>query len=361
MREAYAARPDVAHRLQAARKAAGFASARKAALTFGWSLPTYRAHEAASRQLGKAAAGEYAKAFGVTRAWLLDNKGSGKEPEIDAEREKRFADRETKVQAAAKDDPKEQAGRRLRLARRLAGYRSVAGGAAAVGVPRTTLSGHESAENRISADAGRIYAGAFGVHPEWLLSGALPSGLGTRIEHMLSDLLTLHDEREAKAAVQLAGLRETPPPSPTRTRKKKPLSRAAAGRKPVQDTIPEITAKDLRAALEEDSLSDARAEQLWSFPRRYLDEVADCSPRCAIVVASPRPAGAADRGERLILDTAAARVFPGASFVAIHPDGTATVLESRERTVAPTVPQGALVAGRICGYVAVVRKHPTRR
>lgn len=58
-------------RLQRAREASGFSNATDAARSHGWNLNTYRAHEAGTRNLKHDVAAQYAKAFGVSLAWLL--------------------------------------------------------------------------------------------------------------------------------------------------------------------------------------------------------------------------------------------------------------------------------------------------
>lgn len=66
-----------AERLVFARTNAGFASASEAAARFNWSVPTYLSHENGSRGIRSDVAKKYARAFGVTAAWLLtgeDNK-----------------------------------------------------------------------------------------------------------------------------------------------------------------------------------------------------------------------------------------------------------------------------------------------
>src|SRR5215472_1138998 len=50
-------------RLRAAREAAGFRSAREAALRYEWPESTYRAHEAGKRTIGQDDAERYAKRF----------------------------------------------------------------------------------------------------------------------------------------------------------------------------------------------------------------------------------------------------------------------------------------------------------
>lgn len=66
-------------RLRQARAAAGFKSARQAALRFGWTVSTYAAHENAQNRFDPDAAKTYGKAFGVSPAWLL----TGEKPAAD--------------------------------------------------------------------------------------------------------------------------------------------------------------------------------------------------------------------------------------------------------------------------------------
>ncbi|TIR23984.1 MAG: helix-turn-helix transcriptional regulator [Mesorhizobium sp.] len=73
----YDDRPDPAKRLEIARKKRGFKTARDAANFYGWSIDSYAQHENGTRGLVRAAA-RYAKAFGVSEAWLLTGEG---EPE----------------------------------------------------------------------------------------------------------------------------------------------------------------------------------------------------------------------------------------------------------------------------------------
>ncbi len=69
-------RPDHAKRLEQARIARKFATARDAANYFGWSPDTYTQHENGLRGIGRAA-DKYAKAFRVSQAWLLTGEGDG--------------------------------------------------------------------------------------------------------------------------------------------------------------------------------------------------------------------------------------------------------------------------------------------
>jgi phage repressor protein C with HTH and peptisase S24 domain len=59
------------HRLQKARRAAGFASARQAAEQLGVKYDTYAQHENGTRGFPASRAAGYARAFGVDVSWLL--------------------------------------------------------------------------------------------------------------------------------------------------------------------------------------------------------------------------------------------------------------------------------------------------
>ena len=66
---------DVAKRLREARVNAGFDSASEAARRFGWTDVTYRHHENGTRNVPKAKAEVYARAFRVSPEWLMFGKG----------------------------------------------------------------------------------------------------------------------------------------------------------------------------------------------------------------------------------------------------------------------------------------------
>jgi phage repressor protein C with HTH and peptisase S24 domain len=62
-------------RLRLVRRKAGFDSARKAALKYGWGVSTYSAHENGQNDYDEEAARAYGKAFKVTAGWLLTGDG----------------------------------------------------------------------------------------------------------------------------------------------------------------------------------------------------------------------------------------------------------------------------------------------
>lgn len=69
-------RPDFAKRLEKARIARGFLTAKDAARRHGWVYETYIQHEQGIRGISRAAS-KYAKAFKVSEAWLLTGEGPG--------------------------------------------------------------------------------------------------------------------------------------------------------------------------------------------------------------------------------------------------------------------------------------------
>ncbi|WEZ84600.1 S24 family peptidase [Rhizobium sp. 32-5/1] len=69
-------RPDPAKRLEMARIARGFKTAKDAARYFGWAYETYIQHEQGKRGLSRTA-DRYAKAFRVREGWLTTGEGDG--------------------------------------------------------------------------------------------------------------------------------------------------------------------------------------------------------------------------------------------------------------------------------------------
>lgn len=69
-------RPDFAKRLETARIARNFETAKDAARYFGWTYETYIQHEQGIRGISRAAS-KYAKAFRVSEGWLLTGEGQG--------------------------------------------------------------------------------------------------------------------------------------------------------------------------------------------------------------------------------------------------------------------------------------------
>lgn len=74
-------RPDEARRLEQARIARGFSTAKAAATYFGWSYGTYAQHENGTRGIGRAVR-DYAKAFRTSAGWIQHGSGDGPSPGV---------------------------------------------------------------------------------------------------------------------------------------------------------------------------------------------------------------------------------------------------------------------------------------
>lgn len=78
---------------------------------------------------------------------------------------------------------------RLQIARRHAGYETVAQAAQALGVPYPTYAGHENGASGFRADKGELYARKFKVRFEWLMRGIGPMVDVTAKQREVLDLL----------------------------------------------------------------------------------------------------------------------------------------------------------------------------
>lgn len=314
MSGAYLGDPDKANRLQAARKQAGFRSGRAAALHFGWSAATYCAHETATRYLHDETAKIYASAFKVNDQWLL--RGIGEGPAVDPVRATQFRNKIQRKAEQAKNDPAASSSRRLRLARRLAGFRSTTEAAGATGLMRTTLSAHETGQNAVSDKMARLYAQAFGVRAEWIRTGVLPSGYPAQIERQLPSLIDTYGETDKIAMVNLSPL--LPAVSPTaEVRKVIPPIRSPAPKTLKADMVPEIAGRHLFRGLTSGSLADVPQEHMWSFPHQYVAEVLGGSLPATIIVAPGLEAEGLNRADRIIVDTSVRTAVPGEVFVVV--------------------------------------------
>lgn len=349
MKEPYKGDTDRANRLHAARKAAGFKSSREAAVRFGWHPGTYRAHEIAARYFDADTGHIYADAFGVARSWLMYGRGRG--PLIDPVRAARF-----EIRKSAATQPSQDAAGRLRVARRLAGYRSVMDASTKIGVKRSTLSAHENGQNDLSREAALHYGKVFGVDPEWLLSGRMPSGLPVAAEAALTTLLSLHDEPESRALPHFQGLQREVPASPQWLEPATSAPPSKLG--PRGDRVSEYTSLALFRKLSGTKQGSAASGE-WSFPEDYLVETLGCQRATAVVlIVPPRWRDLpADRlqihpGSRLVLDTGSTNLLPGAYYVALRPAGELRVLrEAKDGKDAARLEPNEKMAGLVCGVL----------
>lgn len=72
-------RPDFAKRLEQARLARGFKTAKSACDFFGWNYNSYAQHEQGNRGINRVSA-KYAYAYRVSEAWLLTGEGNPPNP-----------------------------------------------------------------------------------------------------------------------------------------------------------------------------------------------------------------------------------------------------------------------------------------
>jgi Helix-turn-helix len=342
MPQPYLGDPRRAHRLNAARRAAGYVSVRAAATKFGWALATYRAHEGATRAMPEDQANRYADAFRVDRDWLW--RGRGKGPALDRVRVAKYKARAEHAAIRQRDDPAEWGYFRLRVARRLAGFWSLKDAAEFIDMPPTTLAAHESGQNRISTRMAQIYGAAFGVHPAWLRLGTEPSGYPPRLDATLDSLATMHNEPESVARSEF-------PPGPPRSSSSFSLPAQPQGggigkiRPSTGDTVPEIAPEQLLRALTADGVDvwSVHAERTWWFPERFLADTMSCDPTDAVVIVANVSSPTSRPGDRVIVDTSANKALSG---------GTYAMIDSRGRISTGHPPSaGHRIIGRACGII----------
>jgi hypothetical protein len=365
--------PRLGLRLQAARRAAGYRSAREACVSHGWSEPRYRAHEAGTRLPGSDSLAAYAAAFQVRQDWLIDGLGEG--PEVDPLRDAELEFRTLREQGVEPSGPPATA-RRLRLARRLAGYRSASAAATAHGWNRSSYHAHETGRHGLSWEAGQSYAEAFGVRPGWLLKGGLPTGWPSTIEAKLPDLLALYDTPETLALPQLPKGHDHPRiPKPSllgtsrgSLRRKVDAPDHTAPHGLVASAAPEESAwigeyelDALRMMGGKGSSARRPPSRRFIFPRSYVRDVLGADPDHTVIAVATHdePRLGLRKGDRLIIDTASRAVSTGDQFVAVaHADPWLVVFDRTEfdRMKEPFLdPEHAIevhigpVIGRYCG------------
>jgi transcriptional regulator with XRE-family HTH domain len=314
----YTGTPAQAARLHAARLAAGYASATEAARKFGWSEPRYRSNESAARGLSEAAARTYGRAFGVSAEWLLRGPERGGKDEIEVD-PLRVRQLKLKVESQAKpvEDPQNQPAGRLRLARRIAGYRSAATAARELGIHRSTLNAQERGLSGVDRGAARRFGSAFGCEPEWLLTGRLPSGYSEAIEQRLRQLLADHDLPESEAATRLPAFS-----LPTRVAEppRRPSRPGGSAAHESVDRLPEYDPASIAHDFDPAGPGRPLTVRTWSMPEGFVSAVLHADPSsCALVAVGDRAAArefGLRPGDRLIVDTSVRDVHSAAYMVA---------------------------------------------
>jgi hypothetical protein len=302
-------------------------------------------HEGATRAIAEDVARRYAEAYRVSFEWLWEGRGEGPAP--DPARVEKFEVGAKHAERRRFADPLEVAFIRLRLARRLAGFRSVTDAARRLDLARSTVAAHESGQNRLSRAAADYYAGAYGVHATWLRSGIRPSGYPRGIEARLEELMSLYDESERVALKALPALPERFVPS-TFLPARPPQAKSGVAAPPLGDTLPEIATRDLIEALSEGriDLTSVPAKKKWWFPEGFLPHNLECDPAHAVVVVAGASSPGVHVGDRIIVDISARSPLPGGRYAAIDLDGI---------VYAGFPAEGHTVLGRACGRVGTIR------
>lgn len=321
---------DVATRLKTARIAAGFASAGAAATKHGWGVSLYQHQESGNRAFTTSDVVRFAAAFNVPARWIVTGEGVEDRRLIETIQEA-SAERGRQSRAAAS---------RLRFCRIVRGFRSVGSAAERFGLKRSTLSNHELGATDFSAEWASVYGLAFGVRPEWLVTGTMPSGLGAEVDSYLEGV-RLEDPDDAK--VHAGALRQVSvsPATVNRdaiaqalenleatSRKGVPASKRRA---PATVMIPEVqpaslaiatTSENVGASLEE---AKRRSARTWGFPMDYLTNTLKADAHALVVVASGASSRPGTLGDVYVLNTAASFLNGAGTFVLRSPSGTLLV------------------------------------
>lgn len=352
-----------AARLQAARSSAGIDTARAAAQRFGWAEARYLSHEGAKRRLGETDLQEYAQAFAVSPRWLRDGVADKSTDFRDSQIEvdpHRLLELQLRIQEQNQGKTEDQErGRRLRLARRLAGYRTAAAAAAAAGgLHRSTINVAERGLSGFDRGTARVYAAAFGCEADWLLDGRLPSGYPPEVEAELGRLLKDHERSEDDAISRLPAYKPKLATSvATKTKAKRSTPLVARGA-----PLPEYEFQGLVRLLAE--RSDRGAEpQGWSLPYPFIEGVLDVDADTCVMLIVPTVLDgsplAVSAGDRLIVDTAVTSVI--ATIYVLVRDGMLVVADARTNEglelarAAASKSEDMLLLGRIVGIVAALR------
>ena len=346
-----------AARLYAAREGRGFRTTSEAAHRYGWPEARYRAHESAIRRIGEEDASAYCKAFGISREWL--DKGPSYPSETDWERrlEPLWKERADRLRAAYRPDDIlsvaiDAPARRVRIARRLAGYRNATEAARAMGIVHTTLSAVERGVHGLTDRSAHIFASHFGCEPRWLLEGSKPTGYSPEIDDRIPSLLVDYDLPERAARERLPTTAASRPKRRSAILPSKPSTQRgknATG----YDQIPQYEAASLAHCGSDLSNLDSTSPTLfWPVPAGYLRSILRANARYTIVVAIGNPIGGLfSAGDRLFVDTSQ-RLPTAELYLGLRGKDEYIVLDGDKRHHRDQLrepPPDLIVVGRIVG------------
>lgn len=316
--------------LSEARRRAGFVSAAAAARSYGWSDVTLRAHERAARRISAVDAEKYSLAYGLPVDALEDAKKA--ERELD-----RLLREPVPTPSTVQSD--EKAGRRLKIARLVRGFESMRAAADHFGFVQSTLIAHEAGSNLMTRRNALGYAAAYGVSPEWLLSGRAHSGLGPLVDASLAssqDWESL-DIRELRRVADADGEQDT-----IGLRRLLRERQWAAGLSIDGDNIPEVSARHLRS---EFGYEASEAQRIWQLPKGLASNLIGSEVGALIVVPLDYGHRGFAAGDRLFVDLTKRDPGSGGKFAYIV-NGTLRIVDEMLET-APFDP--AQLLGQIVG------------
>jgi transcriptional regulator with XRE-family HTH domain len=323
----------VAERLKAARKAAGFSSARAAAAIHGWPESTYRSHEAGVRAIPNSDLAKYAAAFNIPaddlRSEDIPYGGSFGEPA--------FYSPVPDIHANLKANRGSNAKRKYRSpnhqlisARLAAGFKTAAAAADRYGWRRSTYFAHENGQNQVTKDIAELYGYAFGVDPAWIL--------GREDADKPSSTQARHPDevRQWQEALE----------------HRQRVSRES-GLDPRLQFLPEFPTTTLALANTETTIkwSQRTAGRSWGIPTDYLDEVINADPGSLVFAALNLPDTrlGLQPGDRVLIDTSDRDLGTSEPFARVDPDGLLAVVWPTGGSEPASI---SGVVGRIVAFIA---------
>jgi hypothetical protein len=294
--------------LRLVRSLAGFPSAKAAAINYGWSEPSLRAHESGTRRIGPQDAEKYASAFDVSAAAFR----SGDAAMVEIERLRSSPPHFEAETAAEKSSGR--TGARLKLARKVRGFASAFDLSAAYGFVLPTLASHEAGNNPIKERMAEAYAEALGVSASWLTRGELPSGLGEEADRQIGAASSL-------AEIDSAYLARIADPAPSSNRDKVNLLLGAAKARRAPGSSDEDEIYEVEAATIVQTVASARRLRTWKLPKGLVQTLFNAAAADTVILAIEQPIEGMAQGDRVFIDTSRRDPKADGEFVFYSADG----------------------------------------
>jgi hypothetical protein len=311
----------VAAKLKSARIKAGFRSAASAALTFGWSADTLRGHESGIRGVSEKDARKYAAAFNEDERTFLPN-FSVRESESQIARE---LEKLREAKADNREGEKRKIADRLRFARIVRGFPTLASAAEHTGMTLRMVNTHENAINAISERVAEAYSLAYGVQLGWLLRGDLPSGLGDQVDRAWTRRREGSDIRELAKSC-----RTSADPMPARD----PTN--------VRTQFSENTPESEKAEAAGDRVYELKTTRAWETPLGLMSKMIGSNPSDVVVVTIDSEYGIWKNGDRVFVDRSKRDISSGGIY-AYADDERGVVLNRHDPGDTPAVPTESLL------------------